>query len=161
MTEKTVGNNLNQNLPAMWLWTSMIEIRHLVNSLMAGYLHIYVYALGTTRCQTLPASSTATSGPYMWNVQKTDWKVVYMMGHTLNQKLSLYSLNHCFWRLQESLLFCWDHISLLVKIATIWVKTRASSKMGLCESIFILKSLYILWYGRFISHLLLRFHFCQ
>ena len=51
--------------------------------------------------------------------------------------------------------------SVLAKLATIWIKTRANSLTGHCESVFILKSLYILRYGMFISYLLICVHFCQ
>ena len=51
--------------------------------------------------------------------------------------------------------------SALAKLATIWNTTRTNSLTGLCESVFILKSLYILRYGMFISYLLICVHFCQ
>lgn len=51
--------------------------------------------------------------------------------------------------------------SVLAKLATIWIKTRANSWTGHCESVFILKSLYILRYGMFISYLLICAHFFQ
>lgn len=59
-------------------------------------------------------------------------------------------------------LLCWESLSASGKIATICIQTGANNlKWDLSESIFILKSLYILRYGMFISCLLTCFHFCQ